>query len=143
MNPVAEYDVEKLKPSYCKLKYAIHPHHRNGNPKKSQWIISEEAEVSCFKRSFLSEWLNNSVGWGLHIVNGNASALGLAVDRTTYLVFSKFVTDNQVNWHGYPANHVSNQHDIPDEHVAMKWISDKLLPSPKVSKIMRGKPCAL
>lgn len=94
--------------------YSVHPHHRDRNHEKSQWTIAVDDEVTSFRNAKTSEWLVNDRGWGIFPVTGNPNYLGVTKDGVTRLVIAKFVFDeNQNNWHGYPANHMENQHDIP------------------------------
>lgn len=124
--------------------YLIHPHHRNRNPEKSQWTVTHQEELQSFTRALAAEWTVDSFGWGVHVVNGVASYLGIAVDKTTSLIIAKFIKDGVMNqWHGYPANHVENQQDIPPESVVNKWLNEGVLPTAKISKISKGKKCKL
>jgi len=118
--------------------------HRNGAPKKSQWIIPEQEERDCFKAMHDQELFANGIGWGVYAVNASLSQIGFGVDRLRELYIAKFVDGNSNNhWHGYPADHVSHNQDIPDSTVLMAWRNMDLLTTSKVRKILRGQPCNL
>lgn len=124
--------------------YSIVLYHRNGNRDKSQWTISQTSEVQAFTHALNSNWISGESAWGVFPVVTSPTHLGLAVDRETQLVIAKFVfNENQNYWHGYPANHIENEKDIPDESVLSKWIENSVLPVAKISKIGKGKKCNL
>ena len=124
--------------------YTIHPHHRDKNPSKSQWSISPDNEIATFTNAKLSCWLINDSGWGVFPVSGTPTYLGVSKDQTTQLIIAKFVfNESNNNWHGYPANHIENVQDIPDEIVLKQWIEKSILSRAKISKIGKGKPCKL
>lgn len=125
-------------------KYSIHPHHRNGHPEKSQWTIDVGDEVESFTKAQSQQWLAGDRGWGVFPTTGLPNYVGVGVNRTVRLVIAKFVLDEPHNvWHGYPANHVDNERDIPDIEILKKWIEGSVLPIAKISKIGKGKPCSL
>ena len=108
-----------------KSMYQSHPHHRNGNRRKSQWTISVPEEVAAFNYALSEGWLAYRYGWGVHLVNGIVSYLGVAQDRCTALFLAKFVCDPNGNdsWHGYPADYRNNPQDIPDEDLCFEWLA--------------------
>lgn len=123
--------------------YVHHPHHRNQNPNKSQWIISQIEERTVFHDAYNKHWIRGDEAWGLHAPGGVVGYVGVAQDRVTHLIIAKFVADNGQNeWHGYPADH-RNAADAPDEEVMKVWIENEVLPAPKLSKIYGGKKCKL
>jgi hypothetical protein len=129
--------------------YVINPHHRNGNKSKSQWTISEADEVESFSSARKQGWILDEKGWGLHMINNRPAWLGIAKDRTTQLFIAKFVgnpctgSSSGVEWHGYPADYRNNHHDIPEEGILRKWLSESTLSPAKVRKIAKGQPCNL
>lgn len=127
------------------IDYTFNPSHRNRMTKKSQWTISEEAELAAFVRASEHEWIiNDEHAWGVHHTEGNLEYLGLAQDHNTEVFVAKFVNDvPHKNWHGYPADHQSNTQDIPPTSVLNDWIRTGLLKARKVRKIQRGQPCKL
>lgn len=128
---------------FAEHQYFIHPQHRNGNPNKSQWTITPNNEFESFKHAANSNWLTSCVGWGVFPITGAPDYLGVATDRITRLVIAKFVPYQETLWHGYPANHIEKEQDIPDEFILKKWIDEAVLPKAKISKISKGKPCNL
>lgn len=126
------------------IVYLPHPHHRNGNQNKSQWTISHEGEISVFTRSYQQNWLIGSVGWGLHIVGGAISYLGVDQSHAEHVFIAKFILGQpQQPWHGYPADHRNNHADIPHEDILKSWMQGNLLPACKISRILGGKRCKL
>jgi len=123
-------------------KYLCHPHHRNGNPNKSQWDLSEQRELDLFGLAFENQWLLDSVGWGVAKMNNTLEYLGVSTDRLTRLFIAKFVATG-TNWHGYPADHQRNQQDIPATAIQRKWLDDRVVPPSKIRKISKGQPCSL
>jgi hypothetical protein len=125
--------------------YTINLKHRNGTPAGSQWIITQKEERDCFETSANRSWLLERTGWGLYFDETNVlSYLGRAVDRDRLLVVAKFVaSETPVVWHGYPADHERNNHDIPDQSILKSWVRERVLPRPTMRKIMSGQPCRL
>lgn len=124
------------------LTYAPNPVHRNRTMGKSQWSITINDENVSFSRAVANAWLIGQQGWGLHYPTGRPEYLGVAQDHVTQVFIAKFVGAGGV-WHGYPADHQQNQHDIPDPSVLQKWEEAKFLSRAKVRKINRGQSCLL
>jgi hypothetical protein len=124
--------------------YVVNVQHRNSNPNKSQWVITPDQERAVFLRAHESGWLLPTVGWGLHVLEGAATYLGLSTDRERQLVVAKFVGgQSPIDWHGYPADHEVHPQDIPEEFVLDRWLSQGVLPAPKVRKIGKAQRCRL
>ncbi len=124
--------------------YCIHPHHRNGTRRKSQWDISEDQERDVFANAHSKNWIIMGVGWGLHIVAGKADYLGTAEDRRCQLFFAKFVNRNRDQfWHGYAADHQRRSSDIPSSCILHQWLTADLLRRAVMCKIVRRQPCTL
>jgi hypothetical protein len=125
------------------LRYTIHPDHRNSTHEKSQWRITEDEECACFSNCHTSNWYDGHTGWGLHVVGGVVTYLGVGRDHVTEVFVAKFVADNDGTlWHGYPADHVRS-HDRPIRQVLAIWLRDNVIPAAKVRKIGKGEPCKL
>ena len=125
--------------------YYIHkPDHRNGTPRKSQWVISENLERLLFKTSKQKKWCDSNKGWGLYIVNGEVKYIGLAQDHKKRVFIGKFVDGNcnQI-WHGYPADHQKNTQDIPPVKLLREWSDKDILRPSKIRKLAKGQPCNL
>lgn len=128
--------------------YYIHKvDHRNGSSQKSQWKISDSAERKCFKRGFTLLRCNDHSCWGLHFRNKIVSYLGVtksAAPEKRKLFVAKFIDSNENNkWHGYPADHVLNQQDIPPENVLRIWLENQYLRPAIIRKLSKGQKCKL
>lgn len=124
--------------------YQINPVHRNGTYGKSQWTVNTSAELVAFDQAWTSGWCAQDVGWGLYTPAGSPEYLGVAQDHATLVFVAKFVADAQgCTWHGYPADHRRNQHDIPSESIRKSWLDARLLPLPKIRKLGKGQRCTL
>lgn len=119
--------------------------HRNGNPNKSQWTINEAEERKSFRRAFNSWRDSNHTCWGLHFEDGHVAYLGKtkrSAPEQRDLFIAKFIDGNRNNiWHGYPADHVLNQQDIPPEAVLKMWLDFQYLRPAVVRKVSRGQKC--
>jgi hypothetical protein len=126
------------------VKYSPNPEHRNSNPCKSQWKITENEEIECFKITYNKGWTKEKNAWGLHYSQNTVTYLGIGEDRSIKLFIAKFKNDVPHNtWHGYPADYQKNAHDIPDKDVLFDWIKNNVLTKAKIRKIMAGQPCKL
>lgn len=125
------------------MNYTSNIQHRNGNPEKSQWTISTVYEESSFQLSIHNNWLLNTHGWGLHLVSGQPTIVGIAKDRTNNVFFAKFVGADKINWHGYPADYRNNNHDIPDSDILRKWLDASIFSRATIRKITKGQKCNL
>src|SRR5215469_5110408 len=125
------------------ITYLIHPDHRNGAATKSQWTIPELDERQVFESSLLSNWTDvlQGAGWGLHLVAGRPSNLGVTADRLLAVFVAKFVGGggNQ-EWHGYPADPRRGGRDRPSVEVLGMWLRANVLTPAKISKIAKGRP---
>lgn len=97
--------------------YVINQQHRDANPHKSQWTITEQDEVNVFNMALLSSTLN----WGVHISSNRIDYLGKNKYRER-LFLAKF-SENQNIWHGYPADYVRSTHDIPSRDAMLIWLT--------------------
>jgi hypothetical protein len=124
--------------------YSPNPEHRNNNPCKSQWTITETEEIECFTVAYDKGWANDKNAWGLYHHQNTITYLGTGKDRKINLFIAKFKNDvSHNNWHGYPADHQRNSQDIPDQGILKKWITHKVLAKAKIRKISAGQPCKL
>jgi len=125
--------------------YVINPQHRDGNPHKSQWTVSQAAECSLFNTSNSSGWLDFSSkkGFGINKTEAAIDQLGLWTDRVTVLKIAKFVGDQQDQWHGYPANFRQNAQDRPTTTILRKWNYVDYITKAQMGKITRGQKCDL
>lgn len=126
------------------MLYVINKQHRDGNPLKSQWIISEHEELRCFALAQEEGWLLGEIGWGLHITDAGPDWLGMNRNRENRVFIAKFVGVTIVDqWHGYPADYRNNCHDIPKESVLRSWMKGNLIKLASIRKIAKGQPCSL
>lgn len=126
------------------FSYQHHQGHRNGAAGKSQWTVTQVEERSIFDHSRTSHWLAQNLGWGVHVLSGQAAYLGNSDDGARRLIIAKFVASNSPKtWHGYPADHQRRTQDIPDTTILMAWMSLNYMKPAKIRKLMRGQPCSL
>jgi len=130
--------------------------HRDGSPMKSQWLIKESEETDCFRNAYSEGWSDNSddknVYWGLFFETIEATKIVAYLGTTARneprqfrLFVAKFVNDSRNDqWHGYPADGVHhNPQDIPPQKVLRTWLTARLLPPAKISKLAKGRQCSL
>lgn len=129
------------------IYYIFKIDHRNGNPDKSQWSISESMEISCFQRAYASWRCSPNNCWGLHLEKDKVAYLGItksSAPEERRLFVAKFINGNKNNrWHGYPADHVLHHQDIPPEDVLARWLQAQYLRPAVVRKLSRGQKCKL
>jgi hypothetical protein len=100
------------------------------------------SEESTFQRALDSNWQAGRYAWGLHFVEQAVTYVGVVEDHQRQTFLAKFVRDpHQPLWHGYPANHVNNTQDIPDQEVLNLWLKFSILRPEKISKLSKGRPC--
>lgn len=142
----------KLHFSGLDVYYIHHPHHRNDNVHKSQWIISQAKERKCFEHIlqliYQYGWGKDSCCWGLYIVEGRAKYLGRSAKNSPaperQLFIAKFVdSSSNDRWHGYPSDHVLNAEDIPTPELLQYWMERGYLSASKIRKVAGGKKCKL
>src|SRR5262249_34493156 len=117
--------------------------HRNRAPGKSQWTITEVQEVRCFSHAWSNQWLDERVGWGLHLDDdGTPGDLGRSDDGERELWFAKFVADRPP-WHGYPGDlKRRGRHDAPTRRVVTEWYRQGHIRKATFNKLIQGKQCA-
>ncbi len=128
--------------------YYIHKaDHRNGSYQKSQWIVSEPAERQCFSRAYTSWHSAKFICWGLHFESDKVAYLGVSKSlggTARKLFMAKFIDGNgNSKWHGYPADYVLNQQDIPPDEVLNLWFQAKYLRLAAIRKLSKGQKCKL
>jgi hypothetical protein len=115
------------------------------NPKKSRWTVSKNDEATIFQCAASWLWLVecSGCGWGLHTDAHGLQYLGTVPGEKPSFI-AKFVSDSNHNaWHGYPADHMSNSHDIPPANILTSWVKNEFIGIPKMRKIMKGQPCSI
>ncbi|WP_196061561.1 MULTISPECIES: hypothetical protein [unclassified Serratia (in: enterobacteria)] len=130
------------------MPYIPNPQHRNAAfaAQKTQWIVPLVIEEECYNKARQEEWAFKACYWAIYWdpVESKVTELGVAPPPISCNVhIAKFVSDSHDNWHGYPVAHWRAPFDRPDTTVLRKWLQDGLITTPKMSKIIRGKKCAL
>ena len=123
--------------------------HRDQSDKKSQWLISTDAERECFVNAIHAKWdLPQHNCWGLHFKDEKVSYLGTTAKsepKLRQLFIAKFIDSSQNNkWHGYPADPCAEKRqDIPPTSVLNDWLQKKYLRPAVVRKLTREEKCKL
>ncbi len=117
--------------------YYFHPQHRNNTPKKSQWTCSLEHEITLFKKGVKYNWKKGDET--LYSIINYESSIGKSNDNRE-LFFSKFVSKNRKEWHGYPADYVKNVQDRPSKEILNSWLKKKLIKKIHIRKTLKGQP---
>jgi hypothetical protein len=127
------------------MPYIHHPHHRDPGyaNAKSQWDIPEMEELQSYTLALTNGWAGTNCLWGLHVVAAKPDFLGKSqLPANEPVKIAKFVSDDGVNWHGYPVAHWLRPFHKPPGTVLSGWIAAGLITRPSMSKIMKGKRCA-
>lgn len=130
--------------------YINNPQHRDNNPNKSQWLLSEQDERTCFEDAFGIQirelgLVEVDVCFGLWLVNDDLIRLGTSAQNSNTpnreLFIAKFVDGNQNSrWHGYPADHRLKKGDTPTEILPV-WVRLELITASEMRKISQQKRC--
>ena len=125
--------------------YTISKKHRGRNTEKSHWIIRMPKEVALFRDALKSGYEDNAncTAWNILIDDGEVCVIGKSVDDME-LKIAKFVDSNRnEQWHGYPANYMKNNQDIPPAGVLLSWQKAGYITTATMKKIKGGQPCNL
>jgi len=125
--------------------YTISKKHRGRNPDKSHWIIKMPKEVALFRDALRLGYEDkaNFTAWNFLIVDGEICVIGKSVDDLE-LKMAKFVDSNKnEQWHGYPANYMKNNQDIPPASLLLSWQKAGFITTATMKKIKGGQPCNL
>lgn len=130
-----------------KHKYIHNTQHRDGNPNKSQWIISSVDEEKIWNNS---PYFTDCPCYGLYIQNNKPDYLGFPAkippSPLEKLFIAKFCSSSNgifIAWHGYPANTTLKVQDRPPEEYLKEWIDKKYISRAQALKILKGKKCYL
>lgn len=120
--------------------YQINPHHRNGNPNKSQWTIGNHEEVEVFGWSVENESKTDEYYWGVLMDGAVCLPLGITPHRLSSKV-ARFECSAQPRvWHGYPVDYVNNpQHDCPGRDVLLKWATLGIITKSQIARLIGGR----
>lgn len=126
-----------------KVIYMISKKHRDESPQKSKWIIPINIEINLFEQAIRLGNEKNYTAWNLFKCNNAISVIGISQDGQE-LKLAKFVDGNKNDrWHGYPANYLRNNQDIPPSNVLDLWVNNKFITPATMAKIRRGQRCNL
>jgi hypothetical protein len=128
-----------------KMTYIPNQQHRDTSfsNQKSQWTINILEEKGAYSLSSQAGWITNSSYYGLHLIDNRPQKLGISpTPSTDDLYMCKFV-ENQSIWHGYPVAHWASPWDKPSPQVLNDWMNLGYINKAKLSKIHRGRKCAL
>ncbi|MBR6178066.1 MAG: hypothetical protein IKQ70_09330 [Bacteroidales bacterium] len=132
-----EYDLSYKYPLISGYYTAL-DYHRNGSPKKSQWLISVDEEISCFVFAKQNDWISKEdhKGWG---ITDDCKVLGkTTANKETFIARFEEYDYNLDHWHGYPAD-LGRPQDIPADFVLLDWYKyKKYITKSQYSKIRRG-----
>lgn len=121
--------------------------HRNSSVVKSQWIISDLAERTCFQQAYDSCRSTTNICWGLHFDNNKVAYLGKSKSSAAEirnLFIAKFIDSNENSrWHGYPADPFLNRQDLPPEVILQFWLQSRYLHPATIRKLSKGQKCKL
>ena len=126
--------------------YHFHSKHRgNSAPKICIWNISVPEEADSFICSHRKRWLDDTTGWGLHLIGERVVPLGRNHDDEV-LYIAKFVCDRNTPenlWHGYPADFCRNNQDKPPVRILHSWRDEGYIRKAHVKRIRGGNSCNL
>ena len=125
--------------------YTISKKHRGRNAEKSHWIIKMPKEVALFRDALKLgyEDKENYTAWNLLVVDSEVCVVGESTEEIN-LKIAKFVDSNKnEQWHGYPANYMKNNQDIPPANVLRQWYDANIISGATMKKIKGGQPCNL
>lgn len=127
-----QVDSERWKITDSEIYYC-HPHHRNGDPEKSQWAISRLDEVNVFAEAPRDVCSNLLTRWGLNIADNQIAELG-----TNGEWLAKFISDGAdvSQWHGWPACRWPQ--DRPDQQLLEYWVVKGTITRARARRIERG-----
>ena len=125
--------------------YTISKKHRGRNPDKSHWVIEMPKEMELFRDALRLGYEDkaNFTAWNLLIVDRKVCVIGKSVDGME-LKMAKFVDGNKnEQWHGYPANYMKYNQDIPPACLLLSWQKAGYITTATMKKIKGGQPCNL
>jgi hypothetical protein len=133
---IREVEIEGKRENY---RYFVHPHHRNGNNNKSQWLCSIKEEIELFELGAENKWKDSENV--MFSIFSYQKYIGISWDKKTRLFFSKFISADNKQWHGYPADYIDNPQDRPGKKILGDWRFKSLIRKSHIKKILKGKPC--
>lgn len=123
--------------------YHFKADHRNGDRRKSQWLISLRSELICFETAIKSEWVGMNNAWGLHFSKNVPEVVGLSPEGLRVKI-AKFVQSTPPPlWHGYPGDFRRRLQDRPPVGVLYAWVSLGIIRMNDARKVRNGARCIL
>ena len=120
-----------------KQYYIFNPKHRNSsNPNASTWDVSFEEEFSIADEGIIL-FKHEKTAFNVKKELNRLKVLGFS-PRKVKLFLAKFVMSFSDNWHGYPANHVSNNQDKPDQATLKQMVEANKLSKKEMRCIGKG-----
>ena len=116
--------------------------HRNNTAIKSQWILSCNIEYDIACQSIHNKFNIDNRYFNVLSNNLILQVVGNSILKDRYrepLIICKFIKCQNI-FHGYPANHMMNQQDIPPDSVLVRMKSLNLLSDKDHKRISRGRP---
>lgn len=117
------------------LIYKVNPQHRGALPihQKSQWSITEAAEIDLFTKAMENKWIcPKNCLWSI-----DDSFCVIGQDSEGDLFVAKF-WGNQGEWHGFPVS-TKRQFDRPPTSAISDWVVGGLIRKRTGSKMAQGK----
>jgi hypothetical protein len=120
-------------------RYVVNMKHRGGAPTEnaSKWYVGDWEEVFLCSEAAVRGWSGPSnLLWN---TKGRAGSklVPLGVDTLGEVYLSKFVKDNNDEWHGYPVR--ARGPDIPPSSVIRAWVNAGRIDLTDSRRIARGK----
>lgn len=127
--------------------YIVVDYHRKASyiANKSQWLVTIDEEMDCFRNTINNNWKENENGWGIRWDAGHRVLVVLGKSVSQYdLKIAKFTKDVNLNhWHGYPADWQQRTQDRPPIKILNDWRTTGFISKHKMAKIRNGKKCDL
>lgn len=125
--------------------YLFHLKHR-GAPQNgiSTWIVNCQEEYdladNALQNGYVEETETKPIAYNL----SKDKALKIIGQRKKdskmlELKLAKFVNSNPQEWHGYPADHMSNSQDRPSDETLNKLYKNNIIDKTDMNRLLRGK----
>lgn len=123
----------------CSETYQINPNHRNGNFRKSQWLIKSNEEAGVFGWSLEHNSHDGRYYWGVFLVDTICSPLGLTTLKRLTKISRFECSNNPRIWHGYPVDYINDpQYDRPNRAVLLAWANMGIITKSQIAKLIGG-----
>lgn len=123
--------------------YLFIPKHRiKGNINASIWTVNCQIEYkladTSIKKGYIELVNSTKTAYNLLKTNGKIQVVGYNRIRSD-LKLTKHVNSSANLWHGYPADHISNQQDRPNETTLKNLFDNNVIDKQEMCRIIRGK----